>query len=151
MLFWLGLVTGLIIGWIVEWLIDWRFWRRDLNASLAEERRWRLELDGAQREIGELKEQLARLAGQSSSNQATITKPDPESAPEPDQLERIKGIGPAFAQRLRKAGITTFAQLAQLSPERIVEIIHPEPRQAIDPASWIAQAKELAPKNQEGS
>jgi predicted flap endonuclease-1-like 5' DNA nuclease len=149
MLFWLGLVTGLIIGWIVEWLIDWRFWRRDLNASLAEERRWQRELDSAQREIGELKEQLARLSEQTDSQMTAANSEKADT--ERDRLERIKGIGPAFAQRLRKAGITTFAQLAQLSPERIVEIIHPEPRQAIDPASWIAQAKELAPKNQEGS
>src|SRR4051812_5552199 len=97
MSFWLGLVAGLIIGWIVEWLIDWRFWRQDLNASLAEERRWRQELDNAQREIGELKEQLARLSEQ-SGNQAST---------EPDRLERIKGIGSAFAQRLRTAGIAT--------------------------------------------
>ena len=42
------------------------------------------------------------------------------------------------------AGIRTFAQLAQLPPERIIEIIRPKTRQTINPAAWIAQAKQLA-------
>lgn len=65
-----------------------------------------------------------------------------------DQLEMINGVGPAFAQRLHTAGVHTFAQLSELSPERLLEIIHPEPWQAVDPGSWIAQARQLAPKNQ---
>jgi len=64
-----------------------------------------------------------------------------------DQLEMINGVGPAFAQRLHTAGVHIFAQLSELSPERLLEIIHPEPWQAVDPGSWIAQARQLAPKN----
>lgn len=138
MLFWLGLVAGLIIGWVVEWLIDWRFWRRSLNESLDEESRQRTELEQAQREIQNLQEQLAQL-----SNSKTASKGTP-TANAPDSLERIDGINVIFAQRLQTAGVRTFAQLAQLSPERIVEIIRPKSRQAINPAAWIAQAKQMA-------
>ena len=63
MLFWLGLVTGLIIGWLIGWLIDWRFWRRDLNATLTEERRWRTELEDAQREIQRLQALIQQKEG----------------------------------------------------------------------------------------
>jgi len=36
---------------------------------------------------------------------------------------RLKGIGPTFDQRLKEAGITTFAALAGLTPEAISAII----------------------------
>ncbi len=65
---------------------------------------------------------------------------------EEDMLERVKGIGAVFSGRLKAAGVKTFAQLAQLTPDRVQEIINPEEWQKIDPASWIAQAGELAAK-----
>lgn len=64
----------------------------------------------------------------------------------PDKLEDINGIGIVFAKRLNEAGIYTFAQLAELTPEQIKEIIQPEKWQKIEPEKWIAQANELATK-----
>ena len=64
----------------------------------------------------------------------------------PDNLVDINGIGIVFAKRLNQAGIYTFAQLAESTPERIKEIINPEEWQKIEPESWIAQANELAAK-----
>lgn len=64
----------------------------------------------------------------------------------PDQLEEIDGIGDIYAQRLNEAGIFAFEQLAQLSVDRIQEIISAEEWQKIEPESWIAQAKKLAAK-----
>jgi predicted flap endonuclease-1-like 5' DNA nuclease len=64
----------------------------------------------------------------------------------PDQLEEIDGIGDVYAQRLNEAGIYTFEQLAQLSVDRIQEIISAEEWQKIEPESWIAQANKLAAK-----
>jgi hypothetical protein len=61
----------------------------------------------------------------------------------PDDLTRIKGIGPTFARRLQEAGITSFAALAALSPEEAREISGATNWQA-DPADWIAEAKALA-------
>jgi predicted flap endonuclease-1-like 5' DNA nuclease/cytoskeletal protein CcmA (bactofilin family) len=48
-------------------------------------------------------------------------KPDP--AGEPADFTRLRGIGPTYAQRLHQAGILTFAQLADLTPEAIGAII----------------------------
>ena len=62
---------------------------------------------------------------------------------EADDLTSISGIGPAFARRLNDGGITTFSQLAELSPERIREVAHLSEHQG-DPEAWIAQAEELA-------
>lgn len=143
MLFWMALVAGLIIGWLVEWLIDWRFWRKDLNASLDDERRWRLELEQSRREIRQLQEQVAQLSGQTSVVTPVTQKND--------DFERIKGISGTFAQRLQAAGIHTYADLAQLPAKRIIEIVRPEPRQVVDPAAWIAQARKLVQKKQEAS
>jgi predicted flap endonuclease-1-like 5' DNA nuclease len=58
-----------------------------------------------------------------------------------DPLEIIHGIGPVYAGRLQRAGIRTFADLAQASAERIDEILGRHQPQAPD---WIAEAKSLA-------
>lgn len=36
-----------------------------------------------------------------------------------DNFERIKGVGPKFAQMLQARGFTRFEQIAQLSPEEV--------------------------------
>lgn len=46
--------------------------------------------------------------------------PEPEpapAAPAADDLTRMKGVGPRLAERLGSVGITSFAQLAALTPE----------------------------------
>lgn len=66
-------------------------------------------------------------------------------ATEPDDLTTVKGIGPTFARRLQEAGVTSFAALAALSPERAQEITGAANWQA-DTADWVVEAKELAGK-----
>lgn len=135
MIFWLGLFAGLIIGWVIEWIIDWRFWRSEHNDSVDEESRLRRELESARLEINRLQSQLTA----------------PPAAPVAvDQLQEIQGIGQVFAKRLNDAGIFTFAQLAELSPERLREIIQPQEWQSLDFAAWLAQARTLAQKSQKG-
>ena len=60
-----------------------------------------------------------------------------------DDLTTINGIGPTFAQRLKDAGVTTYSQLASMSPEQLKEITHAADWQA-DPNDWILQAKAVA-------
>ncbi len=63
---------------------------------------------------------------------------------EVDDLTIIRGIGPKFAETLQAAGITTYAVLATLTPERLQEIVQPAAWQKVEFEDWIAQAKELA-------
>ncbi len=68
-----------------------------------------------------------------------------QQKPEPDRLERIKGIGPIFAQLLNAAGVTTFAQLAAQTPEQVHQFITDEENSHMaDVESWIVQAQQFA-------
>jgi len=60
-----------------------------------------------------------------------------------DDLTAINGIGPTFAKRLQKAGITTYQALAGLTVEQIKEITHVAEWQA-DPNEWIVAAKAMS-------
>lgn len=58
-----------------------------------------------------------------------------------DNLEIIEGIGPKIAGLLSQTGITTFAQLAQTEPERLVEILTAANLQRLaNPGTWPRQA-----------
>jgi len=60
----------------------------------------------------------------------------------PDDLTVIRGIGPSMEARLNEAGVATYAQLAEASPEMIREKLGDFGRLAkVD--DWIAQAEEL--------
>lgn len=63
-----------------------------------------------------------------------------------DRLTDIRGIGPVYASRLYEAGITTFQQLAAVSPEEIFALLSlPDwRRKSVNPASWIEQARHFA-------
>lgn len=58
-----------------------------------------------------------------------------------DDLTEIKGIGPVFARRLTDVGITTFADLAQASPDHLREVT--QATAVANPEEWIAQAREM--------
>ncbi|MBN2824545.1 MAG: hypothetical protein JXQ76_04415 [Campylobacterales bacterium] len=65
-----------------------------------------------------------------------------EEANKPDDITRIKGLGPKSAKALETMGITTFAQIIALSDEEKLEIakkIHG--RLNID--EWANQAKKI--------
>lgn len=66
----------------------------------------------------------------------------------PDELEKIVGVGEVYANRLKGAGVHSFGQLAQLTPEHVREIINPEDWHNIEPESWITQAGYLASPDQ---
>jgi predicted flap endonuclease-1-like 5' DNA nuclease len=54
-----------------------------------------------------------------------------------DDLTEIKGIGPAFAERLAEAGITTFDALAEQDADAVAEAVNTTPEIA---QRWIDTA-----------
>ena len=58
------------------------------------------------------------------------------------ELQKIKGIGPKYAQKLADAGITTLDDLANSTPEQLQEIVQAKGVLA-KYDDWIRQAREL--------
>lgn len=69
--------------------------------------------------------------------------PKKEKAPKLDDLKIIEGVGPKIETLLKEGGISTWAELAAASEERLKEILDAAgPRYQIhDPSTWPAQAK----------
>ena len=62
-------------------------------------------------------------------------------------LTEINGLGPASEQRLRQAGVQTFAQLAELTPEEIAGMLTAVKNitaARIAHEDWVGQARALA-------
>ena len=75
------------------------------------------------------------------------------SAPAPltgDDLTRITGLSDEQADRLRTAGVTTYARLAELSPDELRLITLTPDHVAADPGQWQAQAQHLLGMQPEG-
>jgi predicted flap endonuclease-1-like 5' DNA nuclease len=66
----------------------------------------------------------------------------------PQRLTDIKGIGPVYAGLLHEAGIETFAQLAALSPEELLNLIDVPSWRRINAEDWIAQASLFASQHE---
>lgn len=64
---------------------------------------------------------------------------------EPDDLKRVRGIGPGFERALNAIGVTSFQQIAAWTPEdvaRIAPLIRALPGR-IERERWIEKAREL--------
>jgi predicted flap endonuclease-1-like 5' DNA nuclease len=100
-----------------------------LLAELSSLRPALLELDAARARILELEARLAEVS---------VSKP-------PDDLRRIKGIGPKFEQALHAAGIRSYAQIAAWSADDIVEVAQKLGARAdrLEREEWVAKARAL--------
>ena len=58
-----------------------------------------------------------------------------------DDLEIVEGIGPKIAEALAGAGVTTFAQLAEMTPDAINEIVSGAGISSRDATTWPKQAE----------
>lgn len=58
-----------------------------------------------------------------------------------DDLTVLNGIGPRIAAVLREAGITSFQGLAEITPERISEILRAAGLRLANTKSWPEQAR----------
>jgi predicted flap endonuclease-1-like 5' DNA nuclease len=64
----------------------------------------------------------------------------PTTAPEPDDLQRIEGVGPKISRVLNAAGITTFQQIAERDAEEIRQILAAAEVRA-NTSTWPEQAQ----------
>ena len=84
-------------------------------------------------------EEIDKLEGDQDESEAAD-----EAAPdtvEPDDLTKIEGIGPKISSLLQDAGISTYAQLADTSTERLDEIVDAAGLHMANAASWPEQAR----------
>ncbi len=75
--------------------------------------------------------------------EASMPVPAAPATPQ-DALEEIIGIGPTIARRLRMAGIRTFKQIAESSPDRLEEVARLPDWRKSNFKAWIEQARQLA-------
>ncbi len=75
-----------------------------------------------------------------AADKAAANSPDESSS---DDLTAIRGIGIATQNRLYRAGIKSYGQLARASPAEVREILGKLAGGA-SVEQWIAQAKQLA-------
>ncbi len=151
MTFTTGIIIGLIIGWVVEWIIDWLFWRKRDTTDSAEVTRMQSDLLDSDATIKQLQNRLADSDATIASLRQQLAELSAKVAGRKDRLEMVKGIGAVFAKKLNDAGINTFEDLAQQTPERIREIIQPQEWQKVEPEMWIEQAKTFAEQAQKGA
>jgi len=93
--------------------------------------------------VAELEAEAPVAAAQETVDEVPLEAPATE-ATSADKLTDINGIGPVIAGKLEAMGITTFKQIAELTPED-VERIDGELnfKGRIDREEWISQAKAL--------
>ncbi len=99
-----------------------------------------LELGDAERaavDLEDLRHDAARLARDTNSVGRRW------NGTQPDDLERLDGLGPAHERRLYDAGICTYDALSASDPETLAAICPGHPGHAPDYAHWIAQARAL--------
>jgi len=79
-------------------------------------------------------------------------EPEPVATPdEPDDLTRIEGIGPKYADILISAEVTTFEQIAAMSTDEIVALVKSNGgRKSASMATWAEQAKLAAANDWDG-
>jgi predicted flap endonuclease-1-like 5' DNA nuclease len=83
-----------------------------------------LQIDALNAQAGRIEQALNTAASNLEALKAQATRPNaPASAPAKEALEDIHGIGEVYAERLRKAGIHSFAQLAAATVGRVRDII----------------------------
>ena len=110
--------TNFLVGFIVGALICvvvW-YWQKSTAAD-----------EGALDLLDRLAELDRKLRGgetavSTGSRQAVSPQPA-VPLPQPDELQRVKGIGPVFDGRLQAEGITTIAQVAAMPAEKLADLL----------------------------
>lgn len=134
-------LVGFVIGTLLV-LLGW-YWYKSTSAE-----------DGALDLLARFAEAQARLRELETANQpggfaTSSLAGSPASRTQDvslagDDLQAITGIGPTYARRLREHGIETYAQLAELSPDKAREMVGLSMKRTAEAAEWIDEARRLA-------
>ena len=133
-------LLGLFTGWLVKTMVADADLRHRIQAYVYENSF----LQDRIRSL-EAQTQPKSLETKSVARSATppVEQPRPNKAnTRKDDLKLINGIGPALEKRLNEAGVYTFADLVQLTPEEL-EARLGNPRR-VATADLIEQAREFA-------
>lgn len=125
---------------------------KPLEAELAQAKRaaeQATELEMKQRRlVAELQERLGGNTPEpvvAAPMEPTDAPARPQASPKTDDLTAIRGIGKVIEKKLHQLGITSFGQIAALTPDevrRVNEAIDFPGR--VERERWVDQAKELA-------
>ncbi len=134
--------------------------QKELDEMKAKHHQQAENLNELRQEIGEertaknkrIAELEAALAAQKAAPAPMATAAPKAAVAKDDDLEVVEGVGPKVNELLRGAGITTWRQLSNTSPDRIREILHAggERFRILNPNSWPKQAKLLADGDMDG-
>ena len=116
--FLIGLIIGTLIG-VAIW-----YWQKSTSAEDgALDLLDRLAI--AERKMNQMRSDFGQMVQQQVGGEtAVISTPiAAEAITSPDDLTKIKGIGPTYATRLHEAGIETYAQVKQLSVDELATIL----------------------------
>lgn len=148
----LALFLGLLIGWFVEWIVDVIYWRRRFKEmklielrGLQREAELQKELDWLKQESTRLLERNKFLEKRPTGESKTAPKIEEPIVPTtPDNLQKIKGIGPVISKKLNEAGVFTYEQLAEQTPDTLRKMLGSMIERLADEGVLIEQAHQLA-------
>jgi predicted flap endonuclease-1-like 5' DNA nuclease len=89
-------------------------------------------------EIDRRRTALSRLGQELAADRANLAKA--KGTPAPPSLTEVKGVGPAFSERLVAVGIADAAALAAADPGRVAEVLDISPERA---AKIVKAARKL--------
>lgn len=94
------------------------------------------------RERAQSSEEATFLPPSAPPRSVTIETKIPPSPPlQPDDLQRIKGVGPKVAQLLNEHNIYTFEQLSAANVDTLKSLLRKRNWHMADPSTWIKQAE----------
>ena len=133
-------LLGLLSGWLVKSMIAEADWRHRIQAFASENA-------FLKDRIRSLEVQIKSKSLEAKSRSRPVTQPVERSRPVEtdtgkDDLKLLKGVGPAIEKRLNNAGIYTFADIVQLTPAELQEMLGNTRR--VPAGDLIAEAKKLA-------
>jgi predicted flap endonuclease-1-like 5' DNA nuclease len=123
----IGLIIGVLVG-VIVW-----YWQKSTSAedgALALLDR----LAAAERKLRELSTDFSRRTDGRSFTFGQY----PDSS---DDLQRVRGVGPAYEHRLRRAGITTIRELVDTGEDDLARILQASRGRA---ANILREAEDMA-------